>query len=427
MIMKSIHQLFSLKKSEDNEAPEIEIPNKEEDREQIRITYYQSGWGASVKASGKPITLRACLQNLFSSFEDQCRKQVLEQERLKQPYKEEQEKERAELKKCDIAVGVYEKKEQDIVNSIQEKNQEIVDVKQNPDKYIENGKGLKAQLYVGLFMLLPITLYLLVFYISASYSAFFKEFADDSLTAAIFDADALTNAFNASWLEGVLVITIPFVFMGLGYVIHMTQKNKMGFKNIVRIVGLYLLTFAFDALLAYQIEKKIYEFNKTLNSLPYNLNIALGEAEFWMIIFAGFVVYVIWGLVFDYVMKEYENLDKIRVFIRAKREELTNLEKLKAENLLKLTEFKQQIATINGAIAVLQAKIDGFVFPVKEYLNYHNQFKEGWYQAINTELALPSKEKNELLQECEDTAIQHLKDLNLSIDPDHQHLVYSKN
>lgn len=423
--MKSLQQLFSLKKVEEPVLNTFE--NQDEDREQIRITYYQSGWAASVKATGKPIVLRACLQNLFSSFEDQCRKQKLEQERLKQPYKEEQEKERTEQKKCEIAIGVFEKKEQDIENSIQEKNQQIVDVKQNPSKYIDEGKGLKAQLYIGLFMLLPITLYLSVFYISASYSAFFKEFSDDSLSAAIFDANAFTNAFKASWLEGLLVVTIPFVFMGLGYVIHMTQKNSKGYKSIIKIAALYLLTFSFDALLAYQIEKKIYDFNKTLNSPPYNLRIALGEAEFWMIIFAGFVVYVIWGLVFDYVMKEYENMDKIRMFVRAKREELMHLEKTRNENIEKIKEFKQQLATILGKIATLQAKIDGFVFPVKEYLNYHNQYREGWYQAINTELALPHKEKTELLVSCEETTNQHLKELNLGVDPDYQHLVYSKN
>jgi hypothetical protein len=422
--MKSLQELFSLKKAEKQNA--IPIGEQEEDREQIRITYYQSGWAASLKATGRPIVLRACLQNLFSSFEDQCRKQKLEQERLKQPYKEEQEKERTELKKCEIAIGVYEKKEQDLNDSIDEKKQEMVEVKHNPDKYIENGKGQRAPLYIGAILLLPITLYLLVFYVSASYSAFFKTFADDSLTAAIFDADALNNSFKASWLEGVLVITIPFVFMGLGYAIHMVQKIK-GYKSILRMTALILTTFLFDALLAYMIEKKIYDFNKTLNSAPYDLKVALAEAEFWMIIFAGFVVYIIWGLVFDFVMKEYENLDKIRMFIRAKREEVANLEKLKAINTEKITDFKQQTATINGKIAVLQNKIDGFVFPVKEYLNYHNQYKEGWYQAINTEIALPHKEKLQLLENCEEITAQHLKELNLGIDPDFQHLVYSKN
>lgn len=421
--MKSLQQLFSLKKIEEPQSPPIE--ENQEDREQIRITYYQSGFAASVKATGKPIVLRACLQNLFSSFEDQCRKQILEQERLKQPYKEEQEKFRTELKKSEIAVAIYEQKEQELNSAIGNIQQEIVDVKVNPKKYIDDGKGQKAQFYVGLILLLPITLYLLVFYISASYSAFFKEFSDDSLTAAIFDADALTNSFKASWLEGVLVITIPFVFMGLGYIIHMVQKGK-GIKNTFRMIALFTTTFLFDGLLAYIIEKKIYDFNKTPDSPAYDLRIALEQAEFWMIIFAGFVVYIIWGLVFDFVMKEHENMDKIRVFIRGKREELINLEKVKSENSNKLNDFKQKTVSINGSIRELQSKIDGFVFPVKEYLNYHNQFKEGWYQAIGTQIALPHKEKDELLANCESTSEEHLKELNL-IDPDFQHLVYSKN
>jgi hypothetical protein len=360
------------------------------------------------------------------SFEDQCRKQKLEQDRLKQPYREEQEKNRTELKKCEAAIGIYEKKEQDLNEDINQIKSEIVEVKRNPDKFgIEDGKGLKAHFYIGLILLLPITLYLVVFYISASYSAFFKEFSNDSLTAAIFDADALTNSFKASWLEGILVITIPFVFMGLGYVIHMVQKVK-GIKNIFRIIGLFITTFLFDALLAYQIEKKIYEFNKTTDSSPYNLDIALGEAEFWMIIFAGFVVYIIWGLVFDFVMKEFENIDKIRAYIRGQKEKLIDLDKLTNEYINKVNDFRQQIIAIAGKIAELQSKIDGFVFPVKEYLHYHHQYKEGWFQAINTEIALPHKEKTELLENCDILSIEHLDKLNL-IDPDFQHLVYSKN
>ena len=421
--MKSLTQLFSLKKTEDSP---VVFEENEDDREQIRITYYQSGFAASVKATGKPIVLKACLQNLYMSFEDQCRKQKLEQDKLKQPYREEQEKNRTELKKSEAAIGIFEKKEQDINDQIDLIKTEIIEVKRNPDKYgIEDGKGLKAQFYIGLFLLLPITLYLLVFYISASYSAFFKEFADDSLTAAIFDADALNNSFKASWLEGVLVVTIPFVFMGLGYVIHMVQKTK-GLKNIFRMIALFTTTFLFDGLLAYIIEKKIYEFNKTPDSHPYHLNIALGESEFWMIIFAGFVVYIIWGLVFDFVMKEFENIDKIRAFIRGRKEKQIDLEKLKADIINKINDFKQQVITINGKISELQSKIDGFVFPVKEYLHYHHQYKEGWFQAINTEIALAHNQKTELLENCETSSEEHLTKLNL-IDPDFQHLVYSKN
>lgn len=422
--MKSLKNLFSTKKIDVVE--DITVGDNIEDREQIRITYYQSGFAASIKASGKPIVLKTCFQNLHSTFLDQCRKQVSEQVRLKQPFKEEQERKRTELKKWETAVGIYELKEQEFINLIKVIKHDIRDVKINPGQHdINDGKGAKARFLIGLFLLLPITLYLLVFYISASYSAFFKIFSNDSLTAAIFDADALTNSFNASWLEGVLVTTIPFVFMGLGFIIHMVQKGE-GKINVLRISGLYLLTFLFDALLAYQIEKKIYEFNKVLDSSPYNLRIALGEAEFWMIIFAGFVVYVIWGLVFDFVMKEYENLDEISVYIKAKQDELVEVLAEKLENFNKITEFAQKVVETNGIISELQTKIDGFVFPVKEYELYHNQFKEGWYQAIGTQLALAHNEKSELYESCDLLSDKHLKDLSIITD-DIQFLENSQN
>lgn len=422
--MKSFKELFAVKKQQLNGiVDDKEYNNDVQDKEQIRITYYQSGFAASVKATGKPIVLKACLQNLFSSFEDQCKRQKNEQERLKQPYKEEQEKCRIELKKFETGLSIQEKNEEEINLKIENVRNEIIDVKKNPENHIVGAKGLAAQFYIGFALLVPITLYLLVFYVSASYSAFFKEFSNDSLTAAIFDKDAFNNAFNDSWLEGVLVITIPFVFMGLGYIIHMIQKEK-GYKSILKLSALFLLTFLFDALLAYQIEKKIYEFNKTTESAPYNLGIGLTEAEFWMIIFAGFVVYIIWGLVFDFVMKEFEKRDKINVFIKAKKEEIGNLERQLKKVVEKVNDFKSKIVEETGKINVLQSKIDGFIFPVKEYLNYHYQYVEGWYQAIGTEIALAVKEKEELLTKCEVTANEHLTDLGL-INPDHQNLVYS--
>ena len=160
---------------------------------------------------------------------------------------------------------------------------------------------------------MPITIYLIVFYISASYSGFFKTFETTELSAAIFDAQALTKAIKDGWLESVFISTIPFAFMGLGYFVHMFQKEKR--TGWIKILGLYIVTFIFDCILAYQIEKKIYDFEKTLNSPPFDLPIAFRKVEFWGIIFAGFVVYIIWGLVFDFIMKEYENFDKIKCFI----------------------------------------------------------------------------------------------------------------
>ncbi len=418
-----IRKLFITKNSE--EPKTIVQENEEQDEQKIRITYYQSGYGAAQKAMGSPINFKACLENVYGSFEQQCREQEIQQGKLKQPYIDDKTRKQSELKNTEAAISIFEEKKQQIVEKINAAKNEVEDVKNHPDRYgVETSKRPKAQFYIGLLLLVPITLYLFVFYISATYSAFFKDFSNDSLTAAIFDAQAFNNALNAGWLEAILIFTIPSVFLGLGYVIHMVQKGK-GIKNIFRMIALFIVTFLFDGLLAYQIEKKIYDFNKTPDSLPYNLKIALGESEFWMIIFAGFVVYIIWGLVFDITMKEHENIDKIKGHIKTKFEEIKLLETTKNEIIEEINNLKKKTVEITGKIAELQSVIDGFVLNLKQYLLYHHQYKEGWFQAVTSEIALPQQKQTEMLEQCENIANEHLRKLNL-IDPDFQNIVYSK-
>ncbi|GGB73272.1 hypothetical protein GCM10007424_11460 [Flavobacterium suaedae] len=420
--MDSIKNLFKLK---DNSEPITEEESTENAREQTRITYYQSGYSASKEAKGEPVTFGVCLRNLYFAFEDLCRKQLNEQKMLKQPYKEEQEKQRTELKKRETALVIYEEQKDEVSKNIEEFKFEIINVKQNPEKYdIDISKRPKAQFYIGLLILLPITIYLFVFYISASYSAFFKDFETDSLTAAIFDANALSKAVKDGWLEVIFVSTIPFVFMGLGYLIHMFQKTKK-ILSYSKLFLLLLVTFIFDIILAYLIEKKIFDFERVLGE-SFSPLIAIKSANFWGIIFAGFMVYIIWGLVFDFVMKEHENMDKIKEFIRHKKEELENESAKKNDLISKIENVKQEIVSINGKISELQSKIEGFIFPIKEYLHYHYQYKEGWYQAINATVTLPS-EKSELRGMCEEISEKHLSQLSLKEEMDYQHLVYTKN
>jgi hypothetical protein len=418
-----IKKLFAIKK---NVEPEIFVrEDEEQDEQKIRITYYQSGYGAALKAMGSSINFKACLENVYGSFEQQCKEQEIQQRRLKQPYIDEKTRKQSELKNVEAAISIFEEKRQQVGEKINTAKNEIEDVKHHPERYgVETSKRPKAQFYIGLLLLVPITLYLFVFYISATYSAFFKDFSNDSLTAAIFDAQAFNNALSAGLLEAILIFTIPSVFLGLGYVIHMVQKNK-GVKNIFRMIALFIVTFLFDGLLAYQIEKKIYDFNKTPDSLPYNLKIALGEAEFWMIIFAGFVVYIIWGLVFDITMKEHENLDKIRGHINTKLGEIKMMENSKNEIIEEIIGLKKRVVEITGKINELQSVIDGFVLNLKQYLLYHYQYKEGWFQAVTSEIALPHQKQNELLSQCESVANEHLKKIGL-IESNFQNINYSQ-
>lgn len=407
--MSALKNIFSLKKSVNQE---IEKP-KEEDVKKIKLSFFESGYGSSKQASGNHTIFKACLQDVYMDYKGKCREDEKLQKELKEPYVQERSKYEIELKKRKTVKGIIEDGITALEGKISIFKSEISEVKHNPEKFVEDvDKKPKAQFYLGLIVLIPITFYLLVFYISASYSAFFKTFDTDQLTNAIFDANALTKAIDDGWLEGVFVATIPFAFMGLGYLIHMFQKHK-NWLSYVKIATLFIVTFIFDAILAYQIEKKIYDIEKTLNSPEFNVQIAFTKAEFWGIIFAGFVVYIIWGLVFDFIMKEYDNFDKIKTFIRSKREDIKNYEQEIISQTEKLNPVKEEISGIEGKINDLQRTIDGFVFSNKHYLTYHAEYVKGWFLGIADNFD-DLKRRDQLLSLCTSEEKKHLQEHDIA-------------
>ena len=409
--MEAIKKIFTTKKEGLIEVSE----NKKEEPQERKLTFFESGYGSSKQASGNDKVFKACLNNVYMDYKSKCAEDEELQKKLKEPHIQEKGRIGIDLKKRQTIKGIIEDTIKTEEEKIETNNFEIVDVKQNPGKYVEEGsKKPKAQFYLGLIVLIPITFYLLVFYISASFSAFFKNFENDELSTAIFDGKSFSKAIQHGILEAIFIATIPFAFMGLGYLIHMFQKKK-GWLTYIKIAALFIITFIFDAILAYLIEMKIYDFNRTPNSLDFNLSIAVKKVEFWGIIFAGFVVYIIWGLVFDFIMKEYENIDKIKAFIRSKREAIENFKQAISEEIEKLNFIKKEITEFEARIAELQRTIDGFVFPNKRYLTYHAEYVKGWYLAIADNFE-NLKKRNELLTKCEEIEKEHLEKYDLTDD-----------
>jgi len=407
--MNPLAKLFQIKTPEKEENETKSYLNEAE----VELTYFQAGYGDAKNANGSSNILNDCLENNYQKFKAHCRESEELQDKYKEPHRLEKVKLEAELEKRIMLTNLKNDAVEALEGDIRNLQGAMSDVKVNPDKYgIDTNRKPKAQFYIGLFMLLPITIYLMVFYMSASYSAFFKTFLNSDLTAAIFDAQAYQKALKEGVMEAIFVCTLPFVFMGLGYLIHMFQMAKSNLWQI-KLAVLFAVTFIFDAILAYQIEKKIYGFNKTLDSPDFNISIAVREVEFWGIIFAGFLVYVIWGLVFDFVMKEHEGLDKIRAFLKNKRNELELL--LDKKEILKsvINNLKEEMSGLKADIQKEQRTIDGFIFPNRKYLNRHHEYLKGWMMAISQEIALPNKEQEKLILCCQQVSVQHKESHNV--------------
>lgn len=438
----SIKNLFKLKsvpiEKQEVPLPKTEINTSEESSEESRKrTYHESGYRDSSRTSGNHSTLSICLDAVYSKFQNEEKEMVEKQQKLKESYINEQKNRETEIKALTVSQETKEEQLKTKNKEIEAHQQnidnlkaEILDLPRNPEKYnVKATKGASAKFWIGLILLIPITLYLATFYISTSYSAFFKSFdARSTVIQSVLDANAWMKAWEDGFIEVAFVTLIPFVFLGLGFLIHMFGENKTK-VNYVKLGLLFLVTFVFDSILAYEIESKLYELNKTFDSPPFDLKIAFTKIQFWGIIFAGFIVYIIWGLVFDFVMKEHREKDRIRSEqeIRQKKilslsEKITALKHEIEEITASIGSIKELIIKTRGRIEELQNIIDSVIIPTKDYKRYASEYVQGWITFIGEKIAVSKTEKQMMIESCIETYETNLE--RVGANSDTQNLVY---
>lgn len=438
----NIKNIFRLKPvSADKEESPLQVVdtdnNAESTEETRKRTYHESGYRDSSRNNGNHTALSICLDAIYSKFQNEEKELADKQNKLKEPYINEQKNKETEIKGLTVSLDNKEDQIKEVQqnietvhNKIETLKFEINDIPRNPETYhIKASKGASTKFWIGLLLLIPISLYLFTFYISTSFSAFFKTFDPNvSIMQSVLDAQAFNKAWDEGPLEGAFVTLIPFVFLGLGYLIHMFGENK-NWLNYVKMFLLFVVTFVFDAILAYEIESKIYELNKTFDSPPFDLSIAFTKNQFWGIIFAGFVVYIIWGLVFDFIMKEHKEKDKIKheqikkqKDILVHQDRITGFEKQMEDIKNSIASIKELIIKARGRIEELQNIIDGVIIPTKEYKSYASEYVQGWITFVNEKLAVSHSVKQEMIEECKN---QYNYNLNkVGANSDSQNSVY---
>jgi len=185
------------------------------------------------------------------------------------------------------------------------------------------------------------------------------------------------------------------VFIGLGYLIHKFQEKKE-LKNYLKVAELVVVTFIFDFILAYEITEKIYNIKKEGlldgNMPDYSVSLAFQSVNFWLIIFAGFVVYLVWGFVFDFVMESYDKLDIIKQAIKARETEMKLYEKDIDKLQKDINTFNSEITKLKLECADFEKIINGNTIVVnwEGYKKCVFEFVSGWghWMSANKKLKL---------------------------------------
>lgn len=370
--------LFSVKpttekKEEVTTAPKF--PEKE------KITYTDYGFLQASRLGGTAPGLRTCLHKIYNDFKQEIKDDMAEQEKLKKPYKVKIEEYKGDIDRLEKKIEKVKSVDLSrVVKKIEVHKEELSHIKKNPQEVTGDDAGT-ASFFIGGIILVFLTVYLFIFYSSASYSAFFKEFSLNEIGVAnsIFDAKALSKAFNDGVTELALILTIPFVFLGLGYLIHKFQEQKSNSKY-VKIAMLIFITFIFDSILAYEITEKIYNIKKenSFNNIPdYTVTMAFQAVNFWLIIFAGFIVYVIWGFVFDFVMESYAKMDKVKVAIQEKEKQIKDAEAEQKDFEVQIDKMTHTIDENNKEINKLNKVLESSIIP-REFEHDIFSFLTGW-------------------------------------------------
>ena len=344
--------------------------------------YEDWGFKKGGHLNGSHMGLLQCLARIREDHKRMVRKDAIKQRKLKEPlitlrdtYLEEIEHKQEEN------VEISKEKIPNLKNKVEGLEKEIIAIRQNPEEIMPD-KMSKVSFFIGLLILVALSVYLFIFYSSASFSAFFKEFTLNEIGVAnsIFDPQAISRAYQDGITELILIISMPFVFIGLGFLIHKFQEKK-GFGKFFKIGLLILITFVFDAILAYEITEKIYNIkaeNSFQDFAPYSFDLAFQSVNFWLIIFAGFVVYLIWGFVFDFTIDSYDKINVVKQAIKARKSEI----KLYKEQLNKLDEkiniLKTEINELKLKCKKLKGKIDGVIIDTAEFDKILHEFLGGW-------------------------------------------------
>lgn len=373
--------VFAIKKSPKLEKDVVLTDSNTDDKG--KMSYRDYGFQKAGSHHGTIEGLATCLHRLYEDYKREIKNDIAKQEELKKPIRLKIEQLKGDIDRLEKKI---EKIKSDTMPKIQHRieslREEKSHIRKNPQEITGDDAG-KASYYIGGIILVFLTVYLFVFYSSASYSAFFKEFTLNEIGVAnsIFDAKALSNAYKDGMTELILILTIPFVFLGLGYLIHKFQEQKT-FTKFFKITMLIVVTFIFDSILAYEITEKIYNIKKenSFETVPeYSISFAFKSINFWLIIFAGFVVYLIWGMVFDFVIEAHGKMDKVKIALIEKEKQIHEAETELKDLEVQIDKMNHTIDDNKTEINKLNTVLQSAIIP-REFEQDVSHFFDGWHE-----------------------------------------------
>jgi branched-subunit amino acid transport protein/uncharacterized membrane-anchored protein YhcB (DUF1043 family) len=235
-------------------------------------------------------------------------------------------------------------------------------------------------------LVIILSFYLLFFYASTIYAAFFRNNGSLIATAGGNIALYLDSIFDVKGIftaSPVLLIVYlgAFLFFAIGLIPHNIEGKNKSFY-----VGLSLFgALVADSMLAYKIDLGIH-------NLKIMAGISDGEwhyytsINFYLVLLFGFAAYLVWGYMFEMMLKEKTKKSadiKAAIIIKGLKEEISLL-RVELSNLeARIIELETQLKSIVSQLEQLKKELEKRLQNPDALSQNLTSFYMGWQQYLN--------------------------------------------
>jgi hypothetical protein len=350
-----------------------------------RVNLYHFGYEKAGNAKGDPDTYLAYLNRIANGD--------LVEENYKGLTDDEKKERREQIKVLEKQQSEIEATNSKVENDIKEKDKKIDDLRQEllkiKDVHNADHEKLKRETFspfkfsINLVLLIMLSGYLFFFYVSAAYKALYTGYEKiaDNIALGIGTGSIMPQPRELSdaMQYNFLLFLVPFVFYAFGWAFHVLLELNQKIKALY--IGLLIaVTFTVDLLIALLIHGNT-ETAKDLMGLPTTP--WFHSPTFYIILFLGFLVYIIWSLLLDSMLREWDKLKvsaNIKKIIRHLNKDISRLK----TKLIPIQEIKDQIAIYREDVSTVM------IGNLKKYID---QFSSGWMSFLSPENMKPVKER----------------------------------
>ena len=395
VLFPNIKGIFKKSQTDNGIVQEQQLQNNLENKQEGE-TYEQYGTRVCGMVTASSHSLVPFLQKVYhQNYKFQCEneeKQCKERDKIQSEidtHKSTIEKIKADIGNINNKLSAKQKEKEQLEKEkfgIQQKGKEV-------------NKEHRLKLIIGLVIIVPLTFYLFLFYSSTFYSAFFADASSSvGVVDKLFDGKALIKALKDGITELCFVLSAPIIFLGLGFSLHFFSLQK-GITKWFKMAAIILVTLFFDCILAYKIGEQIHNIKVIMGLAPldevYTINMAIHDINSWAVIFCGFIVYIIWGIVFDQCMDAYDKMDLNKTKLNEINQKISNIENQILEEKDNMNKNEKKIIDQESIINKLEKEIKTKVFiDMDEIKKEINNFFVGWIKMMNI-LSKSNEDKNE--------------------------------